>query len=84
MMNSFLDTKNTGPLPSAYIQWKGTDVCCDITCVCGEVFHFDGYFMSSIRCPSCCVILESPAHITMRVTNDTDKYPYPREVSIDG
>jgi len=35
------------------IQWKGTDVCIDIYCECGEHSHFDGYFMSFIKCGIC-------------------------------
>jgi hypothetical protein len=40
------------------IQWKGTDVCCDINCSCGESFHFDGMFMYYIRCPHCNQVFE--------------------------
>ena len=36
-----------------WIQWKGTDVCVDIHCECGETSHFDGEFMYVIQCPHC-------------------------------
>lgn len=39
--------------PHGWIQWKGTDVCIDIHCECGELSHFDGEFMYVIQCPSC-------------------------------
>lgn len=40
-------------LPSAFIQWKGTDVCADYYCVCGESFHLDSDFAYAVQCPYC-------------------------------
>jgi hypothetical protein len=37
--------------PHVWIQWKGTDVCCDILCSCGNASHYDGYFLYFFRCP---------------------------------
>jgi hypothetical protein len=39
--------------PSAWIQWKGTDVCMDVRCDCGAVSHVDADFAYYYRCPSC-------------------------------
>jgi len=39
--------------PCGWIQWKGTDVCADITCQCGAKFHVDGWFMYYVTCPVC-------------------------------
>lgn len=39
--------------PGGWIQWKGTDVCIDIHCECGEHSHYDGDFMYGIQCPYC-------------------------------
>lgn len=39
--------------PHGWIQWKGTDVCIDIHCKCGEHSHFDGDFLYTVQCPSC-------------------------------
>lgn len=36
-----------------WIQWKGTDVCMDIHCVCGADDHYDGQFFYFYECPSC-------------------------------
>ena len=36
-----------------FIQWKGTDVCMDFTCSCGNYFHIDEYFVYSVRCLEC-------------------------------
>jgi len=39
--------------PHGWVQWKGTDVCIDIHCDCGEMSHYDGDFMCAIQCPYC-------------------------------
>lgn len=39
--------------PSAWIQWKGTEVCADLHCACGHHGHFDGMFLYFYRCPAC-------------------------------
>lgn len=39
--------------PHAWIQWKGTDVCMDIRCPCGELGHIDGLFAYQIKCSAC-------------------------------
>ncbi len=39
--------------PCAWVQWKGTNVCCDIHCSCGADLHFDGYGMYAIQCEHC-------------------------------
>lgn len=51
--------------PHAWIQWKGTDVCCDIHCSCGYHSHFDGDFMYFIRCPKCQTVWEVGSHVTL-------------------
>lgn len=43
-----ISTPSTG-----WIQWKGTDVCIDLHCVCGHHGHFDGDFFYFFECPSC-------------------------------
>jgi hypothetical protein len=44
------------PLPSdshGWIQWKGTDVCIDLHCVCGYQGHIDGDFFYYYECAAC-------------------------------
>lgn len=36
-----------------WIQWKGTSVCMDIHCECGEIGHVDAEFLYYVRCPNC-------------------------------
>lgn len=37
----------------AWIQWKGTDVCMDLHCICGAHGHIDGDFVYSVQCRDC-------------------------------
>ena len=37
----------------AFLQWKGTQVCMDLYCVCGEQWHLDEDFTYAVRCPHC-------------------------------
>ena len=51
--------------PHGWIQWKGTDVCIDIHCTCGESTHIDGDFMYHIQCPHCKQIYEANGHVEL-------------------
>ena len=53
--------------PYGFIQWKGTDVCIDFHCECGEVGHFDGYFASILKCPTCERLWELPHYVVPRL-----------------
>jgi hypothetical protein len=39
--------------PHGWIQWKGTAVCADLYCKCGEHSHIDEEFFYFYRCPKC-------------------------------
>lgn len=41
------------PTPYGWIQWKGTDVCMDVHCVCGEAAHVDAEFAYIFHCKAC-------------------------------
>lgn len=41
------------PRPCAFIQWKGTNVCADYYCICGNQFHVDSDFAYGVVCPHC-------------------------------
>lgn len=71
-----LDTESSqferGKVPHIWIQWKGTNVCCDIHCLCGAHLHFDGDFMYFIQCPHCQQHWEIGSHVPMYpVSKDT-------------
>lgn len=39
--------------PHGRIQWKGTDVCMDVHCVCGSHGHIDADFFYHYECKGC-------------------------------
>lgn len=47
--------ENDNPKTPAHgwIQWKGTDVCVDIHCICGVHGHIDDDFVYSVICKGC-------------------------------
>ena len=52
--------------PSAFIQWKGTEVCMDCYCPCGKQFHVDAAFTYAVGCRFCGRIFEMSSVIEMR------------------
>ena len=36
-----------------WIQWKGTNACLDLWCVCGAHGHVDAWFAYAYRCAAC-------------------------------
>ena len=40
-------------LPDTFIQYKGTDLCMDLYCKCGEATHIDGMFKYRVQCEEC-------------------------------
>ncbi len=51
--------------PHGWIQWKGTDVCMDVHCKCGELTHIDGDFVYSVKCPACGTSYHCNGHIEL-------------------
>lgn len=49
--------------PSAFIQWKNTDLCMDFYCDCGAHGHFDGFFAYAVECAHCGQVWIMPTHI---------------------
>lgn len=39
--------------PHGWIQWKGTNVCMDVHCACGELAHVDAEFAYQVKCEVC-------------------------------
>jgi hypothetical protein len=54
------------PRPKAFIQWKGTDVCLDFHCTCGEQGHIDDDFAYYVQCMACGAVYEMPVTVPMR------------------
>lgn len=65
---------NTGDAPvrdwgeagSTFLQWKGTDVCMDVVCLCGDQFHVDSYFAHAVRCPHCGKVMQFGTQVAVR------------------
>jgi hypothetical protein len=36
-----------------FVQWKGSDICMDWWCECGEQYHVDGDFLYAVQCGAC-------------------------------
>lgn len=60
--------------PSAFIQWKGTDVCMDCWCICGENLHIHGDFAYAVKCHHCGRIFEMSAVVEMRELKDGESW----------
>lgn len=45
--------RDSQPKPYGWIQWKGTDACIDVNCVCGALTHIDADFAYLIQCGEC-------------------------------
>jgi hypothetical protein len=54
------------PRPNAFIQWKGTGVCMDFYCLCGDQFHLDSDFTYAVGCPHCGRVYEMSSMIEAR------------------
>lgn len=39
--------------PFGWVQWKGTNVCMDVHCVCGVLMHIDDTFVYFLKCSHC-------------------------------
>lgn len=67
-----LDDNYKKEKPYGWIQWKGTDVCIDLNCKCGNLAHFDGDFMYFIQCPYCDRIYEASGFIDLIERNEKE------------
>lgn len=63
---------NKGEEPHGWIQWKGTDVCMDVHCKCGEHFHIDDTFAYHVECPICGTVYMCNGHIELIEIEETD------------
>ena len=53
---------------SASLQWKGTNACADILCICGATGHFDGDFMYNLECYECHRVYDVLSDIVLKPT----------------
>ena len=55
-----------------FIQWKGTDICMDMWCDCGQQNHYDGYFAYAVKCSGCGQVYELATEIEMKKVEESD------------
>lgn len=61
--------------PHGWVQWKGTSVCMDLRCVCGELGHVDAEFTYYIRCQKCGRTYHVNPHVELvELTPDETSY----------
>ena len=58
--------------PYGWIQWKGTNVCMDVYCKCGEHLHVDADFCYAVKCVKCKQIYELSCYIEMNPVDSVD------------
>lgn len=51
--------------PHGWIQWKGTNVCMDVRCECGELTHVDEDFCYYVECGNCGEVYEVGGHVKL-------------------
>lgn len=64
-MNLFPSLLGKHPEPHGWIQWKGTKVCMDIRCGCGELGHIDDYGCYHVKCAACGAVYECDGTIAL-------------------
>lgn len=58
---------------SAFIQWKGTDVCMDFCCDCGWRMHIDGLFAYNVKCSGCGQMWKMPSSVALERTGPDER-----------
>ena len=58
-----------------FIQWKGTDLCMDFHCECGEHNHYDGFFAYYVKCAGCGQVYEMDTKVQMKKNDKTECDP---------
>ena len=59
--------------PCGWIQWKGTDVCMDVRCKCGETTHLDADFAYLIQCGACGRMYWPNSHVSLLELEGEDR-----------
>ena len=52
-------------VPHGWVQWKGTNVCMDVYCKCGEHTHVDADFAYHVKCGKCGTVYACNGHIEL-------------------
>jgi hypothetical protein len=71
------------PRPNVFIQWKGTQSCCDYYCTCGEQWHLDTDFAYYTRCPACKQAYRVGCNITLYPLTPEQAAPHEDRIKED-
>jgi transcription elongation factor Elf1 len=74
VVDDFERTESEKPVAGrAFIQWKGTRVCMDLTCPsCGRRGHVDGDFAYFVKCSTCGAVFEMNAFVSFHEPSKAD------------
>jgi len=61
------------PLPHGWVQWKGTNVCMDVQCICGHLGHVDDDFTYYYKCHACQRMFAVDPHVRLLEVSDHDE-----------
>ncbi|MCP4990860.1 MAG: hypothetical protein GY928_33910 [Colwellia sp.] len=64
--------RNNTSAPYGFVQWKATNVFCELNCECGETSFYDGWFMYTVECPHCKAKYFVPFNIPLVKIQDTE------------
>lgn len=71
--------------PHGWIQWKGTDLCMDFHCACGEHTHIDCNFVYAVKCGACGKVYRLNAHVeAIEVEDEESCHIEPKVTDWDG
>jgi len=69
--------------PHGWVQWKGTEVCMDVHCVCGYHSHIDVAFAYNVQCPKCKRVYMCNGHIELIELEELPTYVICPELNIE-
>lgn len=58
--------------PHGWIQFKGSNLCMDVHCVCGELTHIDADFLYHVKCGVCSRVYELSGFIEFKEVPESD------------
>ncbi len=66
-------------IPHTFVQHKGTEMCADHYCACGEQFHIDCDFQYYVKCKACGQHYELGYLLPMRAVSEKEGGDYVKE-----
>lgn len=64
-IRDFYEKFKAPEVPYGILQWKGTDACIQLLCLCGSSIHFDGDFLYSYQCGYCGKVYELDIYVKL-------------------